>query len=228
MTGLLALGAVGAGIVLLSARQGWAIVTIAAPRPLPTSVTVVTGQSLYPAEFALGLAALASLAALLATAGPLRRATGLVTAALGVALGYPAIAGPTTGGALAAVRQTAGPASGTGAGAAAGSVTAGPNGGAGNLSLAGLPTHVVLGGGGWRLALAVGALALIAAGVIAVIAGRRLPAMSARYDRSVPPEGGSDAAAQARAATATTAPAATAVPQARLWDRLSAGEDPTG
>src|SRR6516225_5701532 len=63
---LLLLGAAGAGLALLAARQGWARVETTAPRPLPASVTTVTGQALVPAAGALALAALAGLAAVLA------------------------------------------------------------------------------------------------------------------------------------------------------------------
>ena len=44
----LALGAAGAGLVLLSARQGWARVATPAPAPLPASVVSVSGQDLVP------------------------------------------------------------------------------------------------------------------------------------------------------------------------------------
>ena len=47
---LLLLGAAGAGLAVLATRQGWARVETAAPRPLPASVTTVTGQALVPAE----------------------------------------------------------------------------------------------------------------------------------------------------------------------------------
>ena len=56
----LALGAAGAGLVLLSARQGWARVAMPAPAPLPASVVSVSGQDLVPLAGALALAALAS------------------------------------------------------------------------------------------------------------------------------------------------------------------------
>ena len=47
LTGLL--GLVGAGLVFLAVRQGWAHVRTAAPRPLPGSDVRVTGQDLVPA-----------------------------------------------------------------------------------------------------------------------------------------------------------------------------------
>ena len=47
-------GAVGAAVVLLAARQGWARVVTVAPRPLPASRSTVSGQDLVPAAGALG------------------------------------------------------------------------------------------------------------------------------------------------------------------------------
>jgi len=82
----LALGAVGAGVVLLSARQGWARVSTPAPAPLPASVVSVSGQDLVPLAGALSLAALASLAAVIATRRLARRLAGLLMAAFGVVI----------------------------------------------------------------------------------------------------------------------------------------------
>src|SRR5262249_56138639 len=88
-----ALGAAGAGAVLLSARQGWARVAPPAPAPLPASVVSVRGQDLVPLAGALALAALASLAAVIATRRLARRLAGLLMAAFGaviaVAVGPP-------------------------------------------------------------------------------------------------------------------------------------------
>src|SRR5262249_12780185 len=74
---LLACGAVGAGGILLASRQELAKVIVRAPRPLPDTVTSVSAQDLRPAIAALAVAGLASLAAVLATRGVLRRMTGL-------------------------------------------------------------------------------------------------------------------------------------------------------
>src|SRR5262249_12191590 len=77
-------GVAGGGLVLLGTRQQVAKVVVTAPHPLPGTVTPVSAQHLLPAVAALAIAALASLAAVLATRGLLRRITGLITAALGV------------------------------------------------------------------------------------------------------------------------------------------------
>src|ERR1700690_1241709 len=83
---LLLLGAAGAGLVLLAARQGWAHVETTEPRPLPDNVAAVTGQTLVPVTGALALAALAGLAAVLATRRALRRIAGVVLAGFGVGI----------------------------------------------------------------------------------------------------------------------------------------------
>ena len=75
--------AAGAGLVLLALRQGWARVDYTAPRPLPSGSIRVTGQDLLPAAGALALAALACLAAIIATRGPARRVAGVVLAGMG-------------------------------------------------------------------------------------------------------------------------------------------------
>src|SRR5207248_1387100 len=58
-------------------------VDYAAPRPLPSGSIPVSGQDLLPAAGALALAALACLAAIIATRGLARRLAGLVMAGLG-------------------------------------------------------------------------------------------------------------------------------------------------
>ena len=72
--------------MLISVRQDWARVLTVEPRPLPASTAVVRGQDLLPAAGALGLAALAGLAAVVATRRLARRVVGGVLAAFGVAV----------------------------------------------------------------------------------------------------------------------------------------------
>ena len=74
----------GAGLVLLALRQGWARVDYTAPKPLPSGSIPVSGQDLLPAVSALALAALACMAAVIATRGVARRVVGVVMAGLGV------------------------------------------------------------------------------------------------------------------------------------------------
>ena len=80
-------GAVGAGLVVLAARQAWAHAIFTPPRPLPAQDIAVTGQQLVPLASALALAALACLAAVIATRSVLRRAVGVLLAVLGAADG---------------------------------------------------------------------------------------------------------------------------------------------
>ena len=67
-------GAVGAGLVLLAVRQRWAQAVFTPPKPLSPQVVDVSGSDLVPLAGALALAALAGLAAVIATRGTLRRA----------------------------------------------------------------------------------------------------------------------------------------------------------
>jgi hypothetical protein len=208
LAAVLLAGAVGAGVVLLGIRQHAAEVIVTAPRPLPATVTAVSVASLRPAIGALAVAVLASLAAVLATRGVLRRLTGLMTCALGAGITLLAVANVTHAAVLAAAgRAAASPAAGAGAGTAAGSATAGSGQGATAGSLAGLGSRVLLSGSGWQVLTVAGAVLIAAAGIVIIVMAARLPAMSGRYDR----------------------PAATASPalEASAWDALSAGADPT-
>ena len=103
----LALGAAGAGAVLLSVRQGWARVATPAPAPLPASVVSVSGQDLVPLAGALALAALASLAAVIATRRLARRLAGVLMAAFGVLIAVTVSLPLAAADVLAAARVTA-------------------------------------------------------------------------------------------------------------------------
>src|SRR5207247_9327491 len=76
-------GAVGAGLVVLAVRQAWAHAVFTPPRPLPAQDIAVTGQQLVPLASALALAALACLAAVIATRSVRRPAVGRLLARLG-------------------------------------------------------------------------------------------------------------------------------------------------
>lgn len=203
----LALGAAGSGLVLLAIRQGWAHVVTKAPAPLPSSAVPVTGQDLAPAAEALAVAALASLAAVIATRALARRIVGAVLVLFGAALAATVGAHLSAASVLAAARgspvQQGGSAiAGDGIPGGAGASHAG---GAG-LGFAG---HVVMAGFPWRGAALLGAVAVIAAGALVAWRGPRWPVMSARYDRDP---------------SAAASPSADA---ASLWESLSQGVDPT-
>jgi len=216
---LLLLGAAGAGLALLATRQGWARVETAAPRPLPASVTTVTGQALVPAAGALALAALAGLAAVLATRRNLRRIAAILVAGLGAGLALAVGAGISAADVLAAASAGAGAAGGPGVGSTtAGS--AGPAAGPAGSPLSGFPGHVVFVSFPWRGVAFAGALAVVAAGALAAWRAQRLPVMSSRFDPPAPaagPEPAVPAGGRGRPGDS-----------AAMWESLSRGEDPTG
>jgi uncharacterized membrane protein (TIGR02234 family) len=205
----LVLGAVGAGVVLLSVRQGWAHVSTPAPAPLPASVVSVSGQDLVPLAGALALAALASLAAVIATRRLARRLAGLLMAAFGVvitvAVCLPLAAADVRGAArVTAVSQAGSATAGGAAGVSPGAV---PGGGAApGVTAVG---HVTMTAALWRPAAVAGALIIVAAGLLVFWRGARWAVMSSRYE---PPEQGG------RKPVADSA---------ELWDALSSGADPT-
>jgi len=221
---VLLLGLVGAGLVLLAVRQGWAHVRTAAPRPLPGSDVPLTGQDLVPAAGALAIAALASLAAVLATRGLVRRAVGLLLAGFGIGIAAAVTAGITAADAIAAAAGNAGSAGSAGSAGTAGSVTAGSAAaggaqGGGAPPIAGFPAHVVMTSLPWRALTLAGAVVVVAAGLLVAWRAANWPAMSSRYD---PPE---RARPQQAALAARRAPAAGDT--ATIWESLSRGEDPT-
>lgn len=204
---VLLLGAVGAALVLLAVRQGWARVLTIEPRPLPATSVSVRGQDLVPAAGALGLAALAGLAAVIATRRTARRAVGGLLTLFGVGI-ILAVSLPVT---TAQVRSAAAGAVPSGAGGAASTVgSTGPGGtGVAGLSLA---SHVTLAGAPWRWVVLLGGLAVLTAGLLAAWRGARWPVMSSRYDQPAGPRG---------------AAAAPATDPAAVWESLSQGIDPT-
>jgi uncharacterized membrane protein (TIGR02234 family) len=233
MTMIVLLGAIGAGLVFLAMRQGWAHVATAVPAPLPVSVVKVTGQGLVPYADALAIAALASLAAVLATRRAARRAAGVLLAGLGVGIAAAVNTGVSTVTALAAAAGNIGPGTGSGAGTTAGSVTeGGAQTGTAVPEVAGFHAHATLTATAWQALATLGAVAIVAAGVLVIWRARRLPVMSSRYDAPTPAAPGETA----REAPRETAPEvaqevardAAGADSASLWESLSRGEDPTG
>jgi uncharacterized membrane protein (TIGR02234 family) len=220
---VLLLGAAGAGLVLLTVRHGWAHVITRVPRPLPASVVSVTGQELVPAASPLAVAALAGLAAVLATRRILRRVTGIVLAAFGAGIAVALSLGISAADMLAAAAGSAGPAAGSSAGAAPGSTTSGAVSAGQGTPVSGLHSHTVLGDMPWRGAAFAGALLIVAAGLLAVWQAGRLPVMSSRYE---PPAGrGSRTAGETAVGTAAARPETR--DSASMWESLSRDVDPT-
>jgi uncharacterized membrane protein (TIGR02234 family) len=204
----LVLGAAGAGTVLLSARQAWARVLTPAPAPLPAASVTVSGQDLVPLAGALAVAALATLAAVIATRRLARRLTGVLLAAFGaviaVAVSLPVTAAEVLGAARVTTVSQAG--SATAGGATGISPGAVPGGAPPGVTATG---HVTMLTVPWRPAAVAGALIIIAAGLLVAWRGGGWPVMSSRYGR--PSERDRQPAADS----------------ASLWEALSRGNDPT-
>ena len=116
---VLLLGAAGAALVVFAVRQTWAQAVFTPPRPLPAQEISVTGQQLVPLASALALAALACLAAVIATRSAARRVAGALLAVLGAGAAAAAGAGVRASGVLATAQADAA------AGALGGSTTGG-------------------------------------------------------------------------------------------------------
>jgi uncharacterized membrane protein (TIGR02234 family) len=205
---VLALGAVGAGAVVLAARQVWAHAIFTPPRPLPAQDISVTGQQLVPLASALALAALACLAAVIATRSVARRVVGALLALLGA--GAAAAAAWVPASAVLATARAQGAQGVQGAGGAfGGSTTSGTPGGAGHaIVIAGSAGRAVASGVPWPELAVTGAVAIVIAGLITAWRGQRWPVMSARYERGAPAPG-------------------RAKGQAEMWESLSRDMDPT-
>lgn len=204
----LILGAAGACLVLLSVRQGWALALTPAPAPLPAGAVTVTGQDLVPLAGALAVAALATLAAVIATRGLARRLTGVLLAAFGAVIAVAVSLPVTTAEVLSAAQVTTASQAGsaTAGGAAGLSPGAVPGGATPGVTATG---HVTMLTAPWRPIAVVGALVIVAAGLLVAWRGGRWPVMSGRYSRS--PERDRQPSADG----------------ASLWEALSRGADPT-
>jgi Tryptophan-associated transmembrane protein (Trp_oprn_chp) len=231
---------VGAGLALLSLRQGWATVFYHAPSPLPSGSAAVTGWNILPAASGLAIAALACLAAVIATRGVARRVAGALMAVLG---GWAAvvIASPVHAASVIGAAAGTNPAGGLGGSLPGGnSAISGNTSSGGSLPVIGTVTRVALSSGPWRVAALTGAVLLIGAGLLAAWRGPRWPVMSARFDRpgqqSGPRAAAAGAAPQAGPAPADGQPAgqqdqdgepSAEREAAALWEALDRGMDLT-
>jgi uncharacterized membrane protein (TIGR02234 family) len=200
-------GAVGAGLILLAVRQRWAQAVFTPPKPLPPQVVSVSGADLAPLVGALALAALAGLAAVIATRGVLRQAAGVLLALFGAVAGAAATTTITAASVVSVAASRAGSPQSAAISGGAGSTTGGSSGGAA-VVVAGAG-HAIMTITPWRAAVLAGALLVFLTGVATVLRGSRWPVMSARYD---PPD---------RRGTAKTGDSAS------MWESLSGGDDPT-
>src|SRR6195256_57084 len=140
-------GAARAGLVVLAARQAWAHAIFTPPKPLPAQDIAVTGQQLVPLASALALAALACLAAVIATRSVLRRAVGVLLAVLGAATAAAVLVSLRASAVLAAARASAL------SGPLGGSTTSGsPSRGAVHEIVVAGPGRAIMAGAPWRAA----------------------------------------------------------------------------
>jgi uncharacterized membrane protein (TIGR02234 family) len=220
-------GAVGAGLILLAVRQQWARAVFTPPKPLTAQVVDVSGADLVPLAGALALAALAGLAAVIATRGTLRRAAGVLLALFGAGAGAAIMTSVSAATVInVAASKVASPESAAVSGAA-GSTTSGSTGG-GAFVVSGSTAQAFMTGTPWHVAVLIGALLVFIAGVATVLRGPDWPVMSARYDAP----GARGASAQADAPGGLGGPGgpggeAQPLDAATMWESLNGGEDPT-
>ena len=211
-------GVVGAGLVLLAVREQWAQAVFTPPKPLTPQVVDVSGSDLVPLAGALALAALAGLAAVIATRGVLRRVAGALLALFGAGAGAAIMTSVTAATVVSvAASKVASPESAAVSGAA-GSTTSGSTGG-GAFVVSGSTGQAIMNGTPWHVAVLIGALLIFVAGLATALRGPDWPVMSARYD--APGARGSGGAEAAAPAGARPRDAAT------MWESLNEGDDPT-
>jgi uncharacterized membrane protein (TIGR02234 family) len=249
-------GAVGAGLIWLALREQWAQAVFTQPKPLPQQTVSVSGADLAPVAGALAVAALACLAAVIATRGVWRRAAGVLLALFGAGAGASVMAAVTAASVVSVATSRVGSPESAAISGTAGSTTSGSSAGTA-VVVAGSAGHAVIGGASWRVLVIVGALMIFAAGLATVLRGADWPVMSSRYElsRNRPASsadeargasdpagalGGTshasgaesvdvDAAAGLPAEAGDTAAVAARQPDsASMWESLSGGEDPTG
>jgi uncharacterized membrane protein (TIGR02234 family) len=206
---VLLLGAVGAGLVVFAVRQTWAQAIFTPPRPLPAQDIAVTGQQLVPLASALALAALACLAAVIATRSAARRVAGALLAGLGAGAAVAASTGVQAASVLGTAQADAT------AGVLRGLTTGGtsPGGASHAIVIAGSAGQAVMTGASWHVAAVAGSVLIIVAGLATVWRGPRWPVMSARFERPGQPQRPRAAAGDEQSAT--------------MWESLSRDLDPT-
>jgi hypothetical protein len=211
-------GAVGAGLVLLAVRQRWAQAVFTPPKPLSPQVIDVSGSDLVPLAGALALAALAGLAAVIATRGTLRRAAGVLLALFGAGAGAAVLTSVTAATVISvAASKVASPESAAISGAA-GSTTSGSAAGR-SFVISGSTGQAIMTGAPWHATVLIGALLIFAAGLATALRGTDWPVMSARYD-APGSRGPGDTGTGARDGTRPR-------DSATMWESLNEGRDPT-
>ncbi|HEY1702891.1 MAG TPA: Trp biosynthesis-associated membrane protein [Trebonia sp.] len=214
---------VGAGLIWLALREQWAKAVFTQPKPLPQQTVDVSGADLVPMAGALALAALACLAAVIATRGAWRQGVGVLLALLGAGAGAAVVTAVTAASVVSTAASKVGsPTLSTSSGVSPGSTTSGVSSGSA-VVISGSAGHALMTGTSWRYAVIVGALLIFVAGLMTALNGRDWPVMSSRYE--LPPR----RAAAGDGEPGEAAPAASVRPSdsASMWESLSGGEDPT-
>jgi uncharacterized membrane protein (TIGR02234 family) len=216
-------GAVGAGLILLAVRQRWAQAVFTPVKPLSGQVIDVSGSDLVPLAGALALAALAGLAAVIATKGTARRIAGALVALFGAGAGAAVMTSVTAATVVSvAASKVASPGAAAVSGGA-GSTTSGNSSG-GALVVAGAAGRAIMTGTVWHVAVLAGALLIFLVGLVTVLRGPDWPVMSARYDA---PEGHSGPGQRASGSAGTARRRVRAMDSASMWESLNGGQDPT-
>ncbi len=208
-------------------RQQWARAVFTPPKPLTPQVVNVSGADLVPLAGALALAALAGLAAVIATRGALRRAAGVLLALFGAGAGAAIMTSVTAATVVSvAASKVASPESAAVSGAA-GSTTSGSTGG-GALVVSGSAAQAFMTGTPWHVAVLAGALLVFIAGLATALRGPGWPVMSARYDAPAARGAGAQPEVPAgRGGRAGRAGQKLPLDAATMWESLNGGEDPT-
>ena len=189
LTAALLGSAAAGGLALFAGGQTWATFSAARPEPLPAVTGALAGSTYAPLVPAAGLVLLAAVVALPAVRGSGRMAVGLLVVLAGGALAWSGVQ------AFAGGLETA----------------------AADLpGVVGAPEVEI--SSVWPGVVVVAGVLGACAGLLAMVRGRRWPAMGRRYERTGQATGG---AVEARRA-------GTAEDRAQLaWQALDRGEDPT-
>lgn len=217
-------GAVGAGLIWLALREQWAEAVFTQPKPLPQQTVGVTGSDLVPLAGGLAIAALAGLAAIIATKGRWRAGVGVLVALFGAGAGAAVMTTVTASTVLSvAASHVASPGSAAMSGSA-GSTTSGSSSSGSAVVVSGSAGHAIIGGGQWQILVIVGALLIFAAGLATALRGPDWPVMSAKYELPRAKPGTAEKPDEPEAQTVPAGPA----DSASMWESLSGGDDPTG
>ena len=206
-------GAVGSALILFAVRQQWAQAVFAEPKPLGSQTINVSGSDLVPLAGALALAALACLAAVIATRGVGRRITGTLLALFGAGAGAAVTASVKAATVISVAASKVASGESAAISGMAGSTTSGSSSNSSYVA-SDATGRAIMSGTPWHVAVIAGALLIFLAGLFTALRGPDWPVMSARYD-----------APSAR--TGRGRGRARSLDSATMWESLNGGDDPT-